>query len=493
MGQVRRIAAGLLLLWLAVLPSARGAAPSGREVRAALQVRVAVPLLVLGQDRAARLSVDAPPEVTLEQLALRASAGEVRGLRREGPGRFSATYHAPTVFYPQVALISAVAPSGESLLVGHAALPLWGQGEAEVRTQPLTEVRVRIGKQPFGPVRADQRGRAQVKVVVPPGTAYGWDGPRKVDLQVPPTQRLYARAEPERYVGVSGQRITVLLFVVDDQGRASSAVHPAAPDSVVGLREIGVGAFAAELEAAPGPPGDVAVTCSLPGAVAGAAQVRVRRLAGPPARLVLRAPAATGNAPVTLRLGVEDALGTAVDASGLAVAASAGSADPVRRSGPGAYATTFRPPARGSGRATVELRATADGGLAAETRVTVSYPVPPPPPRGVRSRWFWSAAGVSAALLVSGIVTRAVALDKSAEYKDPATTIPRRRELKDAGEPLTTYSTVALTLGAAAAAGAAVLWFFTDFRSGGVERAPHQGAALLPTDGGAQVLFRRTF
>jgi tetratricopeptide (TPR) repeat protein len=109
----------------------------------------------------------------------------------------------------------------------------------------------------------------------------------------------------------------------------------------------------------------------------------------------------------------------------------------------------------------------------------------PSVPRGRRvlsPTWFFTAAAVATVFLVAGTITGATALSKSSEYKDPETSLERRASLKDSGEGFRTASTATLVTGAALAAGATVLFFFTDFqRTRAVEKV---GAALAPSGAG---------
>jgi len=75
--------------------------------------------------------------------------------------------------------------------------------------------------------------------------------------------------------------------------------------------------------------------------------------------------------------------------------------------------------------------------------------------------WFWTTAGLAVALLATGAATGAVALNKSAEYKDPDTSKDRRREIRDGGVTMGTVSTVTLIAGVAASLGAGVLYYMT--------------------------------
>jgi tetratricopeptide (TPR) repeat protein len=125
---------------------------------------------------------------------------------------------------------------------------------------------------------------------------------------------------------------------------------------------------------------------------------------------------------------------------------------------------------------------------------TATPPVAPPADsRRLSPVWFWTAAGLAVALLATGAVTGAVALDKSAEYKDPETPISRRLELLDEADPYRPLSTVSFIAGGVAAVGAGVLFYLTWMRG---EREPAQApppvsAGFLP--GGGAVFLQGSF
>lgn len=119
---------------------------------------------------------------------------------------------------------------------------------------------------------------------------------------------------------------------------------------------------------------------------------------------------------------------------------------------------------------------------------------PEPPPAGETSRrglspiWFWSSVGLTGALLVTGTATGVMALSKSDEYKDPSTSIDRRRDLKDSGETLRTVSTATVIAGGVVALGTGVLFFLTDWGS-----RQEQAISAAPLPGGAAVTMGGRF
>jgi tetratricopeptide (TPR) repeat protein len=137
-----------------------------------------------------------------------------------------------------------------------------------------------------------------------------------------------------------------------------------------------------------------------------------------------------------------------------------------------------------SDRGTQEVRS-------ATSQPTVKSTVISPAPTARRPRpsraWLWAGAGATAALLITGAVTGAVAHDKNKEFKDAATSVDRREELKDSGQPLAITSVVALGAAAATAVGT-TLYYLLHYRRAS---EPALSAGIL--DGGAKVLLRGSF
>jgi hypothetical protein len=107
--------------------------------------------------------------------------------------------------------------------------------------------------------------------------------------------------------------------------------------------------------------------------------------------------------------------------------------------------------------------------------------------RTLRPPLFWTGVAVSAALLATGTITGALALQKSSRFKDLATPSAELGGLRDSGEALRTTSTVTFAVGAATSIATGLLFFFTDFKGGkerSVSAAPLPGGALVTVGGG---------
>jgi tetratricopeptide (TPR) repeat protein len=120
-----------------------------------------------------------------------------------------------------------------------------------------------------------------------------------------------------------------------------------------------------------------------------------------------------------------------------------------------------------------------------EVRAPASAPIGSDPerPPPSRRRWIWigAGAGVTAALLATGVVTGQLASDRSRAYNDPQTKPDELAALKSSGERLRTAAIVSFSIGGAAAIGTLVCWLASGRRGSGTS------AALVPQPGGVTV------
>lgn len=427
-----------------------------------LRITPTMDRLVLGSEDKLTLRITAAGR--LEELELTTNVGKVERPRRLSEGTFEALYRPPEQFFPQIAIVSATARSSGKRVHGYRALRLWGKGSATVKTRPRARVTVRIGSRSHGPVRANARGVAQVPVVVPPGIRFGWDGEQKVDLNLPPMNHLHLFAVPPRVSGVEGERVAIYLIAVQDNGSARAKTDPAPTVQAFGQptsqRAIGDGIWRADVTVPAGKPAGLAVKAALPGETASTGTIELMRVAGGAAKVRLEVPRVVGDDPLTVKARVTDQLGTPVDSPQKVVGTcSEGTFEPFVRRDKGEYQGMWRPPEQP--KALHALLQVSAGAAQAEVRVRFLKVKRPP----LRPIWFWTGVATSGVLLATGIATQVVLLNKSSEYEDPETSIERRQELKDSGEPLIALSGVALGLGAAAAVATTVLYFYTDFEA----------------------------
>ena len=320
----------------------------------ALALSAQPPLIRLGADARAvlRIQSEGPPAVS-------ASVGRVESLHKTEDGAWEADYVPPEEALPQVALLAVI--SGED--AAWIAIPLWGEGDAVVKTRPRGRISVEIGDQTFGPVVADEHGEAVVPVVVPPGVQEAHHGKRVIPLHVPPSRTLHVALGEAQPSADRAQTVAVYVAAADARGepRRTAAIRlSSSRGDLSALHEREPGLYQAWLSLSPGAPGPVRVTAAFddaPGFVAETAlalgggparQIAIAadrekiRADDPQARLHVIARDAAGNAP-------GDALQFESDAGEVVATAAAA----------GEWDLTLTLPSAFAGRQSVEVRATA--------------------------------------------------------------------------------------------------------------------------------------
>jgi hypothetical protein len=158
--------------------------------------------IVLGQDTSVSMSIKFTgplgPQEDGAAVRVFASSGSVSNVTYLGNGQFTARFEAPTVNFPQLAILTFADARDPGRVHGHAIVPLVGKADFPVKTDPGATVLLRIAGQDYGPVTADASGRASIPITVSPGvglatlvTAMGGKSTeREIDLQVPETPRI---------------------------------------------------------------------------------------------------------------------------------------------------------------------------------------------------------------------------------------------------------------------------------------------------------------
>jgi len=342
-------------------------------VSAALLLAIALssqpPLLRLGADARAVLRVEAS-----SQPVISASVGRVEGVRRTGEGTWEADYLPPDEALPQVALLIATCGSDAAA----ATIPLWGEGDALVKTRPRGRISVEIGSQTFGPVDADAEGNAVVPVVVPPGVPEARQGKRLIPLHVPPSSTVHLALGEAAAAADRAQ--TVALFVAASTARGEprrgAAIRlDASRGNLTALREIAPGLYQAWLALAPGVPGEVRVSAALDDAPEFVARSALALRAGPARRVEISADRERIGADdprALLHVSARDAAGNP-PGDAVAFASTAGElrATPTA---PGEWELALDLPHSFAGRDSVEVRASAADASAARTIVLVPGP-----------------------------------------------------------------------------------------------------------------------
>ncbi|MCY1023130.1 hypothetical protein [Pyxidicoccus sp. MSG2] len=129
--------------------------------------------VVLGQDTRVTVVVRVPAGSGPVRGA--ASSGTFAQERMEGGEVRAFEWTPPSVRYPLVAVLAfwleggAEASAAKPLEWAAVRIPLLGKTQLDVSTAAGASVVVEVGDTRFGPVQADDRGRARVPVEVPPG------------------------------------------------------------------------------------------------------------------------------------------------------------------------------------------------------------------------------------------------------------------------------------------------------------------------------------
>lgn len=188
--------------------------------------------VVLGQDPTSTLMftvVDkAGNPIEGADLVASSNVGEVQALTPLTGGNYSAVFVPPSTPFPQVAIIS-VWDKSRSSTHGFFTIPLIGKINYPVDAgAPGVTLVFKVGETTFPPAITDGSGKASVPITVPPGVKYadveliqtsGARSTQKIDLQVPPFNRLAIGAIPEFITANGESQAKVRIFAVDGKGR----------------------------------------------------------------------------------------------------------------------------------------------------------------------------------------------------------------------------------------------------------------------------------
>ncbi|MCP4198120.1 MAG: outer membrane beta-barrel protein [Proteobacteria bacterium] len=353
------------------------------------QVRLIITLetdkLTLGTDKETGVQVTL---TGLEGLAdseydlnFEVSTGKIADVKKGKNGITTLRYLAPDTFYPQCAIIVAVARGAFGVATGHVILPLWGVGEALVKTRAGGSVTLTIADTSFGPIRADNRGRARVPFVAPPGEGFGTFGKKKVDLQLPETQRLVAVAGSDRVTAGSAEATFVWVYTISEDGaplEKGEIQYRASSGRLVdmGGAQPGVRHFAYH------PPelveeGEATLVFSLAGHSASTNEITATLVPGPPERMVATAKtsgySAGQNEPVRITVDVFDKYGNRTGAD-LQAGTSLGQLGEIQEIAVGKYEVPLTLPSFFEGADSVRVLFTTSVG-SKPLRAEVAFPV----------------------------------------------------------------------------------------------------------------------
>ncbi len=371
----------LALLLLALLVGSWPARAAGTEAPQAsaggdIRIQCVPGHVLLGTDREAEVRIELEPSAT--GLELFVSRGEVGPLTQVAPGVFRATYVPPRQKLPLVVILAAQARGPQGVLEGWTALPLWAQGEAEVRTRAGAPVTLRVGTQMFGPVSADASGLARIPVAVPPDVHDAFFGSSRIDLGVPPQPFVHALVERRELRADREESVTVRLYSVTPEGgtrRLDTFSFSASRGTVGAPVEVGPGVFVVRWTVPPGAPGTLELKGSVPGERRASFGVQVEAVAGPAQRFEMQVDreelVASEEARVTVAVSARDGMGNPAKV-GLRLESDLGEGVTLTERRPGEYSGVLGITPDFGGRERFELRLLAEGGSAPVLTRTVA-------------------------------------------------------------------------------------------------------------------------
>ncbi|MCP4678345.1 MAG: hypothetical protein GY854_23100 [Deltaproteobacteria bacterium] len=229
---------------LSGIPNATAAPASGGQI----WVEVSTTRLVMGKDKGARIQATFPRGA--KEVIFFAAHGKVSDVAMLSPTRASARYEAPDGYIPRFEVVVAVATVDGQKRWGYAVIHLYGQGEAEIKTQPGSEAIIYIAGKRFGPAIADDEGKAKIHVEVPPGIQFGYDErDRPIDLHVPKIPRTAVFTTAKHIPIDKRLPVELLGVVVTPNGsldETSTIEFVADHGNVEDIQPIGGGAFTAK-------------------------------------------------------------------------------------------------------------------------------------------------------------------------------------------------------------------------------------------------------
>ena len=182
--------------------------------------------LVLGRTDAVQTTLrlrEAPGE---EEILPRLSVnvGSFGRLFRVSDGVYRARYTPPSTRFPQIVLVAVWRPSRPDAPIEFLRFPLYGVTRVPVTTEPGSEVKIDVGEESFGPATTDEKGHAELPIVIPPGSTEavvvarskgGLVTQKKVSVSPPPYNRLTVALAPRAIPadGKSEARVEVFYDV----------------------------------------------------------------------------------------------------------------------------------------------------------------------------------------------------------------------------------------------------------------------------------------
>ncbi|QRK07058.1 hypothetical protein JQX13_44575 [Archangium violaceum] len=339
-------------------------APSGSS-RRGIRIRCVPEHVLLGADREAEVRIELDPEAT--GLELFASRGELGPPARVEPGVYLATYVPPRQSLPLEVILVALAKGPRGTLEGWSVLPLWGQGQAEVRTRPGAPVTLQVGERTFGPVQANARGLARIPVEVPPGVREASFGRKRIDLGLPPRSLSHAVANRREVRADLEEVVDIRLYTLGPEGGApglGAFSFSVSRGRVSSLSELEPGVLLLRWTVPPGPLGELELKGSVPGDRRWSVGVKLEGVPGPARHFEMKVDREEVVAAEEIRMAVEvsvrDAAGNPTRAW-LRLESDPEGEGVLTERQPGEYSGVFGIRPRFGGRERLELRLLVEG------------------------------------------------------------------------------------------------------------------------------------
>lgn len=256
---------------------------------ARLNVTLTPKFLVLGRDAKATVKIHVSQET--EDLVLDVNVGQISNLHRAGPKLYVADFIPPHATIPRVALLNAVAQSPSGMAHGWARLPLWGQGDAVVKTRPHSAVSISVANKRFGPGWSNAEGIALIPIIVPPGVDTGIAEKKTIDLGLPEVSQLLLSLDQKQARADQDQSIGLRALLVSKDGRPRSGatidLKPSRGQSSQ-MREFAPGLYLAQWSLAAGPSGLVEINAQVLGEPTQRSSTQLRVSPGPANKITLQ-------------------------------------------------------------------------------------------------------------------------------------------------------------------------------------------------------------
>ncbi len=168
--------------------------------------------------------------ISQARLYFQTNIGTIKDIRDLGSGKYSAKYIPPSQRYPQTAMLIVRAEGEKQYGINWIRIPIYGQTVLAAETESNSMIKIRVADREFGPFPADQEGKFEAPIVVPPGytvaqaTVTDESGnvtEKTLDLGIPSFPRLLMSAYPPKVTSDGRSRARIYVFCLDGQGNPS--------------------------------------------------------------------------------------------------------------------------------------------------------------------------------------------------------------------------------------------------------------------------------